>query len=58
MHISGPLKAGNTEVFNIMLGIMEEYGHHATQQLAAQIRRSLPVTNIFKKNTDRKYILA
>ena len=43
-HISGPLRAGNTEVFYIMLRIMEEYGHHATQQLADQIRKSLPVT--------------
>ena len=43
VHISGPLRAGNTEVFYIMLRIMEEYGHLATQQLADQIRRSLPV---------------
>ena len=41
-HISGPLTAGNTEVFYTMLRIMEDYGHQATQQLADQIRRSLP----------------
>ena len=41
VHISGPLEAGNTKVFYIMLRIMEEYGHLATQQLAHQIRRSL-----------------
>ena len=50
-HISGPLRAGNTEVFYIMLGIMEEYGHHATQQLANQIRKSLPVNN---RNTSHR----
>ena len=44
-HISGPLRAGNTEGFYIMLRIMEEHGHHATQQLADQIRSSLSVTN-------------
>ena len=43
IHISGPLKAGNTEVFYIMLKIMEECGHRATHQLAVQIRRSLSV---------------
>ena len=43
VHISGPLEAGNTKVFYIMLRIMEKYGHLATQQLAHQIRRSLPV---------------
>ena len=42
-HISGPLRAGNTKVFNIMLRIMEEYGHQATKQLADQIRKSLSV---------------
>ena len=40
-HISGPLRAGNTEVFYIFLRIMEEYGHQATKQLADQIRKSL-----------------
>ena len=38
VHISGPLRAGNTEVFYIMLRIMEEHGHYATKQLANQIR--------------------
>ena len=37
-HISGPLRAGNTEVFYNMLKIMEEYGNQATQQLASDIR--------------------
>ena len=41
MHVSGPLRAGNTEMFYTMLRIMEEYGHQATQQLAEQIRKSL-----------------
>ena len=40
-HISGPLRTGNTKVFYTMLKIMEEYGHHATKQLANQIRKSL-----------------
>ena len=44
-HISGPLTAGNTEVFYTMLRIMEDYGHQATQQLADQIRRSLPIAS-------------
>ena len=37
IHISGPLRAGNIEVFYTMLRIMEKYGHLATQQLANQI---------------------
>ena len=41
VHISGPLRAGNTDMFYIMLRIMEKYGHQATQQLASQIRKSL-----------------
>ena len=44
-HISGPLEAGNTEVFYIMLRIMKKYGHQATQKLADQIRKSLPTTD-------------
>ena len=39
-HISGPLTAGNTEVFYTMLRIMEKHGHQATKQLADQIRKS------------------
>ena len=42
-HISGPLRAGNTEVFYIMLKIMEENGHLSTKQLADQIRKSISV---------------
>ena len=45
MHISGPLKAGNTEGFYTMLRIMEEYGLKATNQLAGQIKRSLSATD-------------
>ena len=45
IHISGPLRAGDTDAFYIMLKIMEEYGHQATQQLADQIRKSLAVNN-------------
>ena len=53
-HISGPLKAGNTEVFYIMLRIMEERGLHATQQLAGQIRRSLSVNKCNRINTNHR----
>ena len=45
IHISGPLKAGNTEVFHIMLRIMEEHGHRAMQELAGKMKRSLSVTD-------------
>ena len=34
LHISGPLRANNTEGFYIMLDIMKEHGMRATQQLA------------------------
>ena len=40
-HISGPLKAGNTDVFYTMLRIMGEHGHLATQNLADQIKSLL-----------------
>ena len=40
-HIAGPLRAGSTKGFNVMLRIMEEYGLDATKQLAGQIRKSL-----------------
>ena len=40
-YISGPLKAGNTEVFYTMLRIMEEYGNQTTQKLTAEMRKSL-----------------
>ena len=53
VHISGPLEAGNTEVFYIMLRIMEEHGHLATQQLAEEMRTSL---TIFNKNADSKWL--
>ena len=52
MHISGPLKAGNSEVFYTMLRIMEEYGLQATSQLADQIRRSLPTTDEGRKDSN------
>ena len=43
IHIYGPLKAGNIEVFHIMLRIMEEHGHWATQQLADEMKRPFSV---------------
>ena len=51
MHISGPLKAGNTEVFYTMLRIMEEYGLQATNQLADQIRKSILATDKSRKGS-------
>ena len=51
IHISGPLKAGNTEVLYTMLRIMEEHGHHATRHLADQIRKSLTATNESSKDS-------
>ena len=53
MHISGPLKAGNTEVFYTMLRIMEENGLKVTNQLADQIRKSLPATDENRKDFSR-----
>ena len=52
-HISGPLEAGNTKMFYIMLRIMEEYGHLATKQLAKEMKRSIPVST---SNADCKYL--
>ena len=52
-HISRPLDAGNTEVFYTMLRIMQEYGHQATQHLADQMRKSLPVADESGKDSDR-----
>ena len=54
IHVSGPLKAGNTEVFYIMLKIMEEHGLQATNQLADQIRGSLYATDKSRKNSNRR----
>ena len=54
MHISGPLTAGYTKVFYIMLSIMEEYGHQATQQLANQIRKSLLAASDQDRNTKHR----
>ena len=51
MHISGPLKAGSSEVFYTMLRIMEEYGHHATRCLADQIKRSILETDKSRKGS-------
>ena len=51
-HISGPLRAGNTEGFYAMLRIMENYGHHATQQLAGQMRESLKNNNLSSPNPE------
>ena len=55
VHISGPLEAGNTKVFHTMLRIMEEHGHDATQQLADQIRRSLPTAIDDKRSYAEHY---
>ena len=40
-YISGPLKGGNTQVFYIMLSVMENHGNKATQQLSKQIRSAI-----------------
>ena len=40
-HISGPLDAGNTQPFYLMLSIMEEHGTEATKKQATVIRRKL-----------------
>ena len=53
-HISGPLEAGNTEVFYTMLRIMKRYGHQATQKLADQIRELLPATDDDTESDDGK----
>ena len=49
-HVSGPLTAGNTRGFYIMLRIMEEHGQDATQQLASQIKDSLTITDDKRSN--------
>ena len=40
-HITGPLDAGNTQPFYVMLRIMEVCGTQATKRLADQIRGHL-----------------
>jgi len=40
-HITGPLDAGNTQPFYVMLRIMEVYGTQATKRLSGQIKRHL-----------------
>ena len=42
-HIIGPVEAGSFQVFYDLLDIMELHGLQATQQLAAEIKRSLNI---------------
>jgi len=44
-HISGPLKAGNTKSFHIMLSIMEMHGTQATRELATVIKDCLSTSS-------------
>ena len=37
-HISGPLSAGNSNRFYMMLSIMEEHGTQATKELAGDMK--------------------
>ena len=50
-HISGPLEAGDTKPFRMMLDIMEKHGNLATKTLAIEIKKSL-ITNIKGKLID------
>ena len=40
-HISGPLEAGDTKPFRLMLDIMEKHGNLATKALAISVKRYL-----------------
>ena len=40
-YISGPLKAGDTKPFRLMLDIMEKHGNLATKALAISVKRYL-----------------
>lgn len=42
-HITGPVEAGNPQVFYDLLDIMEQHGLQATQQLATEIKCSLNI---------------
>ena len=43
-HISGPLRAGNSKPFRMMLDIMEKHGSMATKELAIRVKRYLVTT--------------
>ena len=43
-HISGPLVAGHTKGFHIMLTIMKEHGNWSTKDLAAKMSHELTST--------------
>ena len=51
VHMSGPLKGGKAEVFYTMLKIMDQSSNEATQQLADEIRKSIPV-DVDKEKSD------
>jgi len=40
-HISGPLEAGDTKPFRMMLDIMEKHGNLATKTLAISVKKCL-----------------
>ena len=46
-HITGPVKAGSPKGFYDLLDIMELHGLQATQQLAAEIKRSLNIESCY-----------
>ena len=50
LHISGPLKDGDTKGFRTMLTIMKEHGNESTQNLA--VRMSHEVTSANNKPED------
>jgi len=43
-HISGPLQAGNSKPFRMMLDIMEKHGNIATKELAISVKMYLVTT--------------
>ena len=46
IHISGPLKSGNSDNFYTMLDIMKKQGAHATKELASFLKESALTGNI------------
>ena len=44
-HISGPLEAGSTKPFRMMLDIMEKHGILGTKHLAISVRKCLTTTS-------------
>jgi len=43
-HISGPLEAGDTKPFRMMLDVMEKHGTIATKSLAISMKKCLMMT--------------